>query len=68
MKMPFGKFQGRHCHETPKYYLRWALATLELSSELKTAMEKGLERNEWNPPPPRDLDKLVHEICCEWGD
>jgi len=41
---------------------------MNLPSELKTAMEKGLEKVEWNPPPPRDLDKLVHEVCCEWGD
>jgi hypothetical protein len=47
--------------------LRWALATLDLSGELKMAIKKGLERIEWNPPTPCDLDKLVHEICCEWG-
>jgi hypothetical protein len=68
MKMPFGKFKGQPCHETPRYYLRWALATLNLSGELKTAMEKGLEKTEWNPPPAPDFDKLVHEVCCEWGD
>lgn len=68
MKMPFGKYQGRPCHEIPRYYLRWALATLDLPGELKRAMEMGVERIEWNPPPPRDLDKLVHESCCEWGD
>jgi hypothetical protein len=66
--MPFGKFQGRHCHEIPRYYLRWALATLNLTGELKMALEMGLQRMEWNPPIPRDLDKLVHEVCCEWGD
>ena len=66
MKMPFGKFAGRHIHETPPYYLGWALATLDLSGDLKTAIEMGLERIEWNPPPTRDLDQLVHEICCEW--
>lgn len=62
MKMSFGKFQGRPCHETPRYYLRWALG------DLKTAVEKGLEKVEWNPPPPRDLERLVHEACGEWGD
>jgi len=66
MKMPFGKFKGRQCHETPRYYLRWALATMELSGALKKAMVMGLEKTEWNPPPPLDLDKLVHEACCEW--
>ena len=68
MKMPFGKFKDRHCHETPRYYLRWALATLELSGDLKKAMQMGLEKIEWNPAPPPDHDKLVHEVCCEWGD
>jgi len=68
MKMPFGKFQGHPCHETPRYYLRWALATMNSSGELKKAMEMGLEKKEWNPPPPRDFDKLVHEVCCECGD
>ena len=68
MKMPFGKFRGRHCHETPRHYLRWALATLDLPWDLKTAMEKGLEKTEWNPPPPQDLDKLMDEILYAWGD
>jgi hypothetical protein len=68
MRMPFGKFRGLHCHEIPRYYLRWALATLDLSGDLKTAMEMGLDRCDWNPPAPRDINKLVHEICCEWGD
>ena len=68
MKMPFGRFQGRPCHKTPRYYLRWALATLDLSGDLKRAMEMGLEKTEWNPPPSRDFDKMVHEVCCEWGD
>lgn len=68
MKMPFGKFQGRPCHETPRFYLRWPLATLNLPSELKTAMEMGLERIEWNPPSPRDFDRLIHDVYCEWGD
>ena len=51
MKVPFGKFQGRHCHETPRYYRRWALATMELSGELKKAMQMGLEKIEWYPAP-----------------
>ena len=68
MKMPFGKFEGRHCHEIPRYYLRWVLATFNLSGDLKKAMEVGLEKQEWNPPQPRDLDKLLDEICCVWGE
>ena len=68
MKMPFGKFEGRHCHETPRHYLRWALETLDMPGDLKKAMTMGLNKTEWNPPPPRDLDTLVHEICGEWGD
>ncbi len=68
MKMPFGKFKGRHVHETPRYYLRWALATLELSGDLRTAVLMGLEKQEWNPPDYRDLDELLDEILCSWGD
>jgi hypothetical protein len=67
MKFPFGKFRGRHCHDIPRYYLRWVLANLDLSDDLKRAVEKGLHKIEWNPPSPRDLDKLVHETCCEWN-
>lgn len=68
MKMPFGKFQGRPCHETPRYYLRWALATFNLPDDLKKAMQMGLTKTEWNPLPLRDFDKLAHETCSEWGD
>ncbi len=67
MIMPFGKFQGRPCHEIPRYYLRWALASLDLSADLTKAMQMGLVKAEWNPPPQPDFDKLVHETCCEWG-
>jgi hypothetical protein len=63
MKMPFGKFRGRECHETPRYYLRWLLANVDLSPELRKACEMGLEKREWNPPPTSDLDKLFYE----WG-
>jgi Putative quorum-sensing-regulated virulence factor len=68
MRMPFGKFKGRHCHEIPRYYLRWLLATMDLSPDLRQACTMGLEKMEWNPPTPPDLDNLVHEVCCEWGD
>jgi Putative quorum-sensing-regulated virulence factor len=68
MKMPFGKYEGRHIHETPRYYLRWALATLDLSGDLKKAIQMGLQKQEWNPPACRDLDTKIHEICCSWGD
>ena len=69
MIMPFGKFQGRPCHEVPRYYLLWALAAFDpLTLDLKKAMQMGLTKIEWNPPPPRDLERLVHETCGEWGD
>lgn len=69
MKMPFGKFQGRPCHEVPRYYLRWALEAFDsLTPELRKAMQMGLTKTEWNPPPARDLERLVHEACGEWGD
>jgi hypothetical protein len=68
MKMPFGKFKGRHIHETPRHYLRWALATLDLSGDLKKAMQMGLEKQEWNPPVRHDLDKQLDEILCVWGE
>ncbi len=61
--MPFGKYRGRECHETPRYYLRWLLANVDLSPELRQACEMGLQRLEWNPPPAPDLDKLFYE----WG-
>jgi hypothetical protein len=66
MKMPFGKYQGRHCHETPRYYLYWLLANVDLSPELRRACEMGLEKREWNPPQPPDLDTLVHEVSGLW--
>jgi hypothetical protein len=68
MKMPFGKFKGRNIHETPSYYLRWALATLELTDDLKTAMRMGLQKEEWNPPDYDDLDEKMDEILCTWGE
>ena len=68
MKMPYGKFKGRHVHDTPRHYLRWALATLDLSGDLKKAMLMGSEKEEWNPPDYRDLDEQLDEICCDWGD
>ncbi len=68
MKMPFGKFKGRHIHDTPRHYLRWAMATLELSDELKTAMRMGLLKEEWNPPDYDDLDEKMDEILCVWGE
>jgi uncharacterized protein (DUF3820 family) len=68
MRMPFGKYEGRHIHETPRYYRRWALETLDISGDLKKAMQMGLEKKEWNPPPHQDLDKLMEEICYAWGD
>ncbi len=68
MKMPFGKFKGRHIHDTPRHYLRWALATLELSDDLKTAMRMGLQKEEWNPPDYDGLDEKMDEILCVWGE
>ena len=68
MKMPFGKFEGRNIHETPRYYLRWALETLELSGDLKKAMHMGLEKREWNPPSQTDFNELMDEICYAWDD
>ena len=68
MKMPFGKFQGRNIHETPRYYLRWALETLDLDGDLKTAIQMGLEKREWNPPSEIDLNKMMEEICFVWGE
>ena len=68
MKMPFGKFKGRHIHDMPRNYLRWAMATLELSDELKTAMRMGLLKEEWNPPDYDDLDEKMDEILCVWGE
>ena len=68
MKMPFGKFEGRECHETPRYYLRWALETMKVSGDLQKAMLMGLEKKEWNPPDFRDLEKQVDEILCSWGE
>ena len=68
MKMPFGKFEGHNIHETPRYYLRWALETLNLSGDVKKAMLMGLEKREWNPAPIQDLDKMMDEILVAWGD
>lgn len=68
MKMPFGKFEGRLCHETPRYYLLWALENLEISGDLKKAMEMGLEKVEWNPKELQDIEKLMDEICYVFGD
>jgi hypothetical protein len=44
------------------------LATLNLSGDLKKAMQMGLTKTDWNPPTHPDFDKLVHEVCGEWGD
>jgi len=33
------------------------------TGHLKKAIEMGLEKKEWNPPQPSDLDKLLAEIC-----
>ena len=68
MKMPFGKFKGRHVHETPTYYLSWALETFALSGDLQKAMIFGLEKKEWNPPDCHDLAEQMDEILCVWGD
>ena len=68
MKMPFGKFEGRHCHEIPRYYLQWALETFALSGDLQKAMLMGVEKKEWNPPDYHDLDEQLDEILCTWGE
>jgi len=68
MKMPWGTFEGRNIHEIPRYYLHWALESLDLQHDVKTAMEMGLNRKEWNPQPTCELESLVHEICGEWGE
>ena len=44
MIMPFGKHAGTPIHEIPRGYLRWALANLDLSPELRQAMELGIEK------------------------
>lgn len=68
MKMPFGKYKGRLIHDVPRHYLRWALATLDVSGDLKKAMQMGLEKQEWNPLVQSDLDKQMDEILCVWGE
>lgn len=58
MEMPFGKFKGRQTHETPRYYLRWLLENVELTGDLKKAVELGLEKKEYNPTTIEDLNLI----------
>jgi hypothetical protein len=66
MLMPFGKHKGRFVHELPKGYLKWCLNNLEeLSPDLRTAITKGIQGVEWNPPVPMPVAS-IDDVFCEW--
>ena len=57
MRMPFGRHEGQQVHEIPRGYLRWALANLDLSPELRQAMELGLEKK-----PYQTVEEIAREL------
>ena len=57
MIMPFGKHAGTPIHDIPRGYLRWALANLDLSPELRQAMELGIEKK-----PYQTLEEIGREL------
>jgi len=64
MKLPFGKHKGEHVHHAPKYYLKWLLSSCpELDSNLKTAIEYGIDKKEWNPDT-RNIEEVLTDILC----
>jgi hypothetical protein len=50
--LPFGKHKNEPLAAVPTDYLRWALATVKLSSGLRAAVAAELTRRGITPPPP----------------
>jgi hypothetical protein len=56
--MPFGKHRHQRIDHIPRGYLRWVLATCDLSPSLRDDIEAVVAQK----PLPRSLDEQVMEL------
>jgi len=70
MKIPFGKYKGRHIEKLPRNYLEWIVANLKDTEFHKFALraEEALKSEEVRMEAAgEDLDRLADEFLSEHG-